>query len=242
MASWEIRIEGSSGKLSANRLAICSGLHDLAQRRSLRGPWWRPIHRMSGPGTGPPSARVITPERRSLTYSRSCSFAASLDTLGRLARRSACHWAVEARYSRRYVRVEALRRSSREIVEGSRPRRRAISRTPICWACKTAMALALNKRQIPPRDQGQADRRHPATLAEPPGPDRRRDPRLGRGTTGDHIPEANPILTPRRRGSPRRPHLATHGTDRLLTLPNTHRTTSMSRCCDDRLNPPNTRV
>ncbi len=140
MASWEIRIDSSSGKSRTRRWAICSGLHDLAHGRSLRRPWRRPIHRMSGPGTGPPSARVITPARRSLTYSRSCSFAASLDTLGRRARLSAYHWAVDARYSRRYVRVEALRPSSREIVEGSRPRRRAISRTPICWACKTAMS------------------------------------------------------------------------------------------------------
>ncbi len=46
------------------------------------------------------------------------------------------------------------------------------------------------------------------------------------------------ILTPRRRGSPRRAHLAAHGTDHVLTLPHAHRTTSMSRCCDDPLNPP----
>jgi len=37
------------------------------------------------------------------------------------------------------VRVEALRRSSRQIVDGARPSRRAISRTPAFCARQTAM-------------------------------------------------------------------------------------------------------
>src|SRR3546814_14564440 len=41
--------------------------------------------------------------------------------LGRRADRSACHWAVVARYSNPPLRVTALRRSSREIVEADRP-------------------------------------------------------------------------------------------------------------------------
>jgi hypothetical protein len=73
---------------------------------------------------------AITPASRSCTYSRSASFAASFETFGRLARRSARHCAVVARYSKRYVRVDALRRSSLEIVDGDRFIRRAISRTP----------------------------------------------------------------------------------------------------------------
>jgi hypothetical protein len=67
-------------------------------------------------------------------YSRNAAFAASLETFGRLARRSACHCAVVARYSKRYVRVDALRRNSLEIVDGDRVSRRAISRTPTRWA------------------------------------------------------------------------------------------------------------
>ena len=55
---------------------------------------------------------------------------ASFAGLGRLARRSACHCAVVARYSKRPLRVAALRRNSREIVDGERPSRRATSRTP----------------------------------------------------------------------------------------------------------------
>lgn len=39
-----------------------------------------------------------------------------------------------------YVRVEALRRSSREIFDGSRPVRRAISRAPCPWALSIAMS------------------------------------------------------------------------------------------------------
>ena len=92
-------MDSSSGKSTRSRFAICSGLHDLAQRRSARWPWRRPIKRTSGPATSSPAGVVITPARRSCTYSRSALFAASLATLGRLARRSACHCAVVARYS-----------------------------------------------------------------------------------------------------------------------------------------------
>jgi hypothetical protein len=38
------------------------------------------------------------------------------------------------------VRVAALRRSSREIVDADRPSRRAISRTPHPWARKIAIS------------------------------------------------------------------------------------------------------
>ena len=56
------------------------------------------------------------------------SFVASLETFGRLARRCA----VDARYVNSLLRVDALRRSSLEIVDGERPGRRAVSRTPTC--------------------------------------------------------------------------------------------------------------
>jgi hypothetical protein len=122
------------------RFAICSGLHALAQRRSARGPCRRPVQRTSGPGTAPPSGLLIAPASRSCTYSRSSWFAAGFAILGRRARRSACHWAVAARYSSRSPRVPALRRSSREIVDGARPVRFAISRTPHPPARKIAIS------------------------------------------------------------------------------------------------------
>jgi hypothetical protein len=43
------------------------------------------------------------------------------------------------------VRVDALRLSSLEIVDGSRPVRRAISRTPSCWAFEQRYVLTLGK-------------------------------------------------------------------------------------------------
>ena len=70
-----------------------------------------------------------------------------LETSRRLARRSACHCAVDARYSSRYVRVDALRRNSREIVDGDRPSRRAIARTPVPWPC----AIAISSRSAQDR-------------------------------------------------------------------------------------------
>jgi hypothetical protein len=70
--------------------AICSGLHAVAQCRSWRGPWRRPLNVVTGPATGLPSGARIAPASRSCTYSRSRSLAASFETLGRRARRSAC--------------------------------------------------------------------------------------------------------------------------------------------------------
>jgi hypothetical protein len=70
--------------------------------------------------------------------------------LGRLARISACHWAVLARYSSPPPRVAALRRSSLEIVDGERPSTRAISRTPQPRARRTAISSrSVNARYRP---------------------------------------------------------------------------------------------
>ena len=44
-----------------------------------------------------PVRALDNPERRSCTYRRSSAFTASLTGLGRRERRSACHWAVDAR-------------------------------------------------------------------------------------------------------------------------------------------------
>ena len=54
----------------------------------------------------------------------------SLAVFGRRAAISAFHCATPARYSNLPLRVAALRLSSREIVDGERSIRRAISRTP----------------------------------------------------------------------------------------------------------------
>ena len=94
--------------------------------------------------------------------------------------------------------------------------------------------LTLREAQIPLRHRSQTDRRHPASLSEPPRPHRLRHPSdtgrvLARHPASDRLPEPDPVLAPRRRGPPRRPHLAPHRTNRLLTLANTHRRTPPSR-------------
>src|SRR3954470_23209804 len=122
---------GSSGKSMRSRAEICSGLHAVAHRRSARRGLLRPFHgAVAGPVTAVPSGRRTLPARRSCTYSRSRSWAASLAVLGRRATSSAFHCATDARYSSRPPRVAELRRSSREIVDGDPPISRAILRTP----------------------------------------------------------------------------------------------------------------
>src|SRR5665647_2663550 len=136
-----MRMDSSSGKSTSSRCAICSGLHDLAQRRSCRLAWLRPFQRgATGPDTTTPSGRRTCPTRRSWTYSRSRSLATSLAVFGRRATSSAFHCATPARYSSFPPRVAALRRSSLEIVDGSRPTQRAISRTPAPCARSTAIS------------------------------------------------------------------------------------------------------
>ena len=57
-----------------------------------------------------------------------------------LARRSACHCAVVARYSSLPLCVAAFRRTSREIVDGARRSRRAIARPLAPWARRMAIS------------------------------------------------------------------------------------------------------
>src|SRR5665647_1845701 len=136
-----MRMDSSSGKSTSSRCAICSGLHDLAQRRSCRLARLRPFQRgATGPDTTTPSGRRTCPTRRSWTYSRSRSLATSLAVFGRRATSSAFHCATPARYSSVPLRVAALRRNSLEIVDGSRPTQRAISRTPAPCALSTAIS------------------------------------------------------------------------------------------------------
>src|SRR5205085_10611461 len=119
MASWLMRIVLSSGKSIGKRRAICSGLQALAHRRSLRGPCRRPFHGTAEQGTGAPVGATTPPASLSSTYVRKVALSASLVGLGRRADRSACHWAVIARYPNPPPRVAALRRSSRETVEAA---------------------------------------------------------------------------------------------------------------------------
>ncbi len=131
----------SSGKSSFKRSEICCGLQDATHRRSWRRGLLRPFHGpVAGPATCVSSARCNCPARRCCTYSRRRSSAASLPVFGRRASNSAFHCATEARYSNRPPRVAALRRSSREIVDGERPNRRAVSRTPTPCALRIAIS------------------------------------------------------------------------------------------------------
>ena len=83
---------------------------------------------------------------------RKAALSASLVGLGRRADRSACHWAVVARYSNPPPRVAALRRSSREIVEAARPRRRPIS----CMEWPCALRSAISSRSTNDRYRPQS--------------------------------------------------------------------------------------
>src|SRR3954451_23052894 len=124
-----------------SRAEICSGLHPVAHRRSRRRGLLRPFHPLTaGPATAVPYGRRTLPARRSWTYSRKRSSAASLAVLGRRATSSAFHCATDARYSSLPPRVAALRRSSREIVDGERPISRAIARTPLPSARNRAIS------------------------------------------------------------------------------------------------------
>src|SRR5262245_24344737 len=156
MASWLTRIDSSSGKSRGRRRAICSGLHARAHRRGCRCPCRRPFHATTGRGTIAPLGAMITPANRSCTYRCRVALTASFAGLGRRAARSACHCAVLARSSKPPERVAALRRNSREIVEGARVSRRAISRT----LCPSARQSAICSRSVNARyrpDRGGAE-------------------------------------------------------------------------------------
>src|SRR5712664_2454784 len=150
MASWLIRIASSSGKSRGRRRAICSGLHARAHRRGCRRPCRRPFHGTTGLRTIAPLAAMTMPANRSCTYRRSVALTASFAGFGRRAARSACHCAVVPRYSKPPARVAALPRNSREIVDGARASRRAISRTPCPWARQSAIcSRSVNARYRP---------------------------------------------------------------------------------------------
>jgi hypothetical protein len=83
-------------KSSASRVKIWRRL----RRLGLQAAWCtveRLMRELDISGDRVPLAAVTVPASRSCTYCLRISFAASLATFGRLARRSACHCAVEAR-------------------------------------------------------------------------------------------------------------------------------------------------
>ena len=103
---------------------------------------------------------------------------ASFPCFGRREARSACHCAVVARYSRPPLRVAALRRNSREIVDAARPSRRATSRA------KKRDFLPLREREIPAQERlgrlSKHCRWYPPCFPEPSCPYRRRHTGLQR--------------------------------------------------------------
>src|SRR3954449_13157193 len=177
MASWLIRIVSSPGKSSRSRREICRGLHALAQRRCCRRPWRRPFQVTAGPAAAAPPGAATAPANRSCTYARSAEFVASLAGFGRRAARSACHWAVVARYSRPPPRVAALRRSSRETVDAARPSRRATSRTP--WPCARQSATSSRSANDRYRPEGGLDDRASVDGGMPPASRNQRTPTAG---------------------------------------------------------------
>ena len=148
-------------------------------------------------------------------------------TFGRLDFRSACHCAVDARYSNPPLRVAAFRRSSREIVEGARSMRRAISRTPNFWACKQRDLFAFSKGQVAPRQRRQVRRWHAAILAEPPRADRLRYAGFECGIptrqpARDGLPEPLSMFTASRRRTTWRTDRASPRASRPTSFRSTH--------------------
>src|SRR3954452_9104158 len=147
-----MRMVSSPGKSIRRRREICPGLHALAHRRCCRRPCRRPFQATAGPTTAAPPGVATAPDRRSCPYVRRAAVVASLALFGRRAARSACHCAVLARYSSPPLRVAALRRNSREIVDAARPSRRAISRMP--WPCARHSAISSRSANTRYRSDG----------------------------------------------------------------------------------------
>lgn len=127
MASWLMRIVLSSWKSIGKRRAICSGLQALAFADPL-ACMPAALPRKSGTRNGSATRVVTTPASGCSTNVRKVLLSASLSVWVDRSDRSACHWAVDARYSRPPLRVAALRRSSWEIFKADRPSRHPISR------------------------------------------------------------------------------------------------------------------
>src|ERR1019366_6362255 len=104
--------------------------------------------------------------------------------------------------------------------------------------------FTLGKRQEARRQGSEADRAHATSFAKPTRPDRRRH--AGRDTgfltrepTSNRFPKPLPMLTPRHRWATRRSHCEPPRSSSCPPRWPPHIDTSSSRCCDDRLNSPN---
>ena len=243
-----MRIEVSSGKSINSRLAICSGLHACDHRRACRRPCRRPFHSTRGPAIDRPPGVAMLPASRSCTYSRSAGFVSSLAGFGRIAARSACHCAVWARYSRPPPRVAALRRSSREIVDGDRPSCLAISRTPSPRARASAICSRSAKARYRPVGSGADGARLEGGI-----PPHCRNQRLPTAGDTPAIPAASSLVCPcaiafqnghrsARCSTGGLPGDRSFGSQRSIRLQllQLHQHLQYRTCCDDRLNSPNT--
>ena len=168
------------GEVDRSRFAICSGLHDFAHRRSARRPWRRPIEAHGGPGdqlpvgpvdlTGEPvlhvvAEPVVADELRQLRAARSPLGV----PLG--GRRPVVHRAA----ARRRVAAQ-LPRDRRRMPDPPGGR----SPAPQGLRCAASRSPRARRRTDSAPTPGQLDGGHPATMAEPPRPDRRRHPHRAR--------------------------------------------------------------
>ena len=168
MASCEMRMDGSSGKSTTSRFAICSGDQPLTH---LRSPRWGLLRPMNGACRGPPIslplASRILPSRRSWTYWCRRWFFTSLAGLGLLANSSDFHCATDARYSSLPARVAALRVNSRETVGGASTNTTSnLPHTNILGSQKPNL-FSLGERQIPSGNRFGHEQWHASTMPEP---------------------------------------------------------------------------
>src|SRR4051812_33535350 len=234
-----MRMVSSPGKSIRRRREICPGLHALAHRRCCRRPCRRPFQATAGPTTAAPPGVATAPDRRSCTYVRRAAVVASLALFGRRAARSACHCAVVARYAKPPLRVAALRRNSREIVDGARLSWRAISRMP--WPRARHSAISSRSANTRYRSDGGFADGASVVGGMPPASRNQRPPTAG--DTPASIAAAS--LDRPAAGSPAAPRLvgqATPATRLVAPDPSAVSQPSSqpppSRCCDDNLNPP----
>lgn len=87
-----------------------------------------------------PRSRLICPDGRSSRYACNRGLATGFATCGRRAATSAFYCATDAQYPVLPQRTAVLRRNSLEIVPGSRPIARAISRSPLARARNSAIS------------------------------------------------------------------------------------------------------
>ncbi len=204
----------SSGKSTRSRLAICSGLHDwptggLAGGRGdgrssgPAGPAPAPVGRGDHPGQAVlhvVAQRLVRGELGHLGPA-TAPFGMPLRGRGPVRRRVTASRGVAAKFPR-----DRRRRPAHPAGDLAHPQ---------LLRAQDRDLLTLSQRQVPPRQRGQHDRRHPASLTEPPRPDRLRhashDRRvLARHAASDRLPEPNPVLAPSSRRPAWRPYLAAH--------------------------------